>query len=761
AEGLDYLLTLMRENTFPSSSPAAALRRLRSASFRSVVACLLLGSSAIVLSGCHSGAKLPKQGSQTYADVVSAFYSGLAALQVGDEIHAESKLSQVTQLVPTEPAGWANWGVLALRNRNYSAAAYRFERARDLAPRNDQIYDLLGILERDRGHSVEAIATLRKAVSLNPNNLRAAYALAEEIERHGGANSEAEFQKVMQKIVAAQPDNLAALLELARVAAKRRDTATLKSAVARMSARASTWPAEAKHQLASLQAAADTNDLRAAATRTTFLRNALMHVPEYRKSLSIIKAPVGEEAQPFTHFLRLESPVFESAPADTAIQFAVQPVADAGTRRWNWIGAIQFGSAGAPAIAEADGHEVHLSTGATLPFPGGASHVAPLPEGILQVDFNYDFKTDLVLAGAGGVRLFRQDSPTAFTDVTAHTKLPKSVINARYTSAWAVDIDADGSLDIVLGADDGLPLVLRNDGEDRFLPLHPFTGISGMRGFAWADFDGDGNPDAAIIDGAGRLHVFMNERQGQFRESALPSGLPVVKAIAVADANHDGLLDLLAVQTDGAIVRISDKNDGESWETAEIAKVPDATANLAGDVRLQVADLDNNGALDLLLAPTTPASGMSAAGALIWLGNSNGKFVLLDHPVEPGLVFDTADLSGNGKLDLLGFSANGQPVQAINQGSKNYHWQVVRPHAAQAGSDRRLNPFGVGGEIEIRAGLLVQTQAITGPQLHFGLGEQTEADVVRVVWPNGTECADFGVKADTEVVTEQCVKASR
>ena len=70
-------------------------------------------------------------------------------------------------------------------------------------------------------------------------------------------------------------------------------------------------------------------------------------------------------------------------------------------------------------------------SGATLPFPGGPSKVSPSPEGVLQVDFNYDFKTDLVLAGAGGVRLFRQDTPSAFTDVTAQTKLPKSVINAQ------------------------------------------------------------------------------------------------------------------------------------------------------------------------------------------------------------------------------------------------------------------------------------------------------------------------------------------
>jgi Tfp pilus assembly protein PilF len=713
-----------------------------------------------VFSGCHSKANLPERGSKAYADVVSAFYVGLAALQVGDDVHAESKLSEVTQLVPAEPAGWANWGVLALRQRNYDLAAQRLERARDLAPQNDQIYDLLGILEADRGHSAEAIADLRKAVDLNPKNLRAAYALAEETERQGGANSEAEFQEVLRKILVAQPNNLAALLELARVAAKRGDATMLKTALDQISARSSPWPPEVQQQLAAVQAAAAGTDPRTAATRTTFLRNVLMRVPEYRQSLAVIKAPAGEEAQPFTHFVRLESPVFKPAPADATLKFAAQPVVDASNGRWNWIGAIQLGTAGVPVIAEANGREVHLSTGATIPFPGGPSSVPPLPEGILQVDFNYDFKTDLVLAGAGGVRFFRQDSPNAFTDVTTQTKLPKAVTGAHCAGAWAVDIEADGDLDIVMGASEGLPLVLRNNGDGTFLAIHPFAGIAGVRGFAWADLDGDGNPDAAIIDGAGRLHVFMNERQGQFRERPLPVGLPLVKAIAVADANNDGVLDLLAVQADGAILRISDKNDRQSWDTAEIARVPDPANNLAGEVRLHVADLDNNGALDLFLAPTRHEPGAPAGGALIWLGDDKGNFVPLDHSAGPPLVFDAADLNGDGKLDLLGLSADGQPVQAMNQGSKNYHWQVVRPHAVQAVGDQRINPFGVGGEIEIRSGLLVQKQPITGPQLHFGLGEQTESEIVQVVWPNGTVRAEFGVKADTEIVTEQRLKAS-
>ncbi len=356
------------------------------------------------------------------------------------------------------------------------------------------------------------------------------------------------------------------------------------------------------------------------------------------------------------------------------------------------------------------------------------------------------------------MRLMRQDNPTSFKDVTAETKLPKLITSASYTGSWAVDIEADGDLDIVLGSKQGEPTVLRNNGDDTFLAIHPFTGISGLRGFAWADLDGDGNPDAAIIDGTDRLHVFMNVRQGQFRERALPSNVTTVRAIAVADVNNDGVIDLLAVQDGDAILRISDKNGGESWETAEIVKAQGTANALAGEVRLNVADLDNNGALDLIVsraagAPNVPHS-------RIWLGDEKGDFVQAEHADVPAFVFAAADLQSNGHLDLLGLGLRDQPFEFSGRTSKNYHWQVVRPHAVQAVGDQRINPFGVGGEIEVRSGLLVQKQPINGPQLHFGLGEQTQAEVVRVVWPNGTVRAEFGVKADMDVITEQRLKAS-
>ena len=713
--------------------------------------------AALFLLGCHSSDPLPDQNSKAYSDYLSTFYVGLAALQVGDDIRADASLGNAVKLVPAEPAAWADWGILALRQGNFDAAAQRLNRARDLAPKNDKIAYLLGILESNRGNTAAAITNLRQAVQLNPANLRANYQLALEIERQGGTNSEAEFQQIIQQILTASPDNLAALLELSRISAKRSDAATLQSAVARITLQAASWPNNATQQLAALKSAAAATPPAAAAVRSVFLRNVLMQLPEFRRSLAILKAAPGEEAEPFQHFLRLPSPSFSPAAPDTAMHFDPQSIANSASGKWDYIGAVSLTGAGAPAVVTANSSEVNLSTGASFPFPSGSAHAPPSPESILPIDFNYDFRTDLVLAGAGGLRFLRQDDPAKFTDVTAQTKLAKTTLDTCYTGAWAVDIEADGDLDIVLGAVSGLPVVLRNNGDGTFQPIHPFAGISGIRQLVWADLDGDGNPDASMIDAAGHLHIFHNDRSGKFTEQPLPGNIGIVKSIAAANANHDGILDLLVVQSDGSILNVS--NSTGTWDTSEIARIPNPAQWLNGEVRLRVADLDNNGAFDLILARVSPANS-NAPGALIWLADEKGQFALLQVAQSPRRVFDTADLSGTGHLDLLGLSSDGHAIQAVNRGTKNYHWQVIRPRAHQATGDQRINSFGIGGEIEIRSGLLVQKQPITGPQLHFGLGQQTGAEVARILWPNGTMRAEFALKADQEVVTEQRLKGS-
>src|SRR5689334_11799562 len=293
----------------------------------------------LAISACRPTAKLPTKASPEYNELVRTFYIGLAALEVGHDVQADSKLAQFTQLAPAEPAGWANWGLLALRQKNFDAAAERLERARSLAPDNSNIYYLVGLLESSRGKTAEAIAALRKSIELDPKNLIATYKLAEEVEREG---DEQEFQKLIQQIVAAQPDNLAALVELTRISAKQNFQGTAKSALAKIQGHASNWPPEVQQQVTALEQAMNGGDLRTAATRTSFLRNVLVRVPEYRRDLAAIKPPPGEEAVPFRSFLKMETPIFKTAPADTETKFEPQIYTDKTDQagKIDWVGAI-------------------------------------------------------------------------------------------------------------------------------------------------------------------------------------------------------------------------------------------------------------------------------------------------------------------------------------------------------------------------------------------------------------------------------------
>ena len=620
---------------------------------------------SLVLSGCHSSG-LPKPATQAYLDEVTAFYVGLAALQVGDDVRADSTLQRATQLAEGEPAGWANWGVLALRQGNFEVAGQRLGRAQKLAPQNDQIHYLSGVLESKRGNSSQAIVELRKAVELNPHNLRAMYLLAQEVERQGDANGEAEFQKLLEGILADQPDNTAALLELGRVAAKRGDAQTLHSVAARIGAHAATWPPEVQQQWIALQAAVAGPDPRAAAVRIAFLRNSLMRVPEFRQSLSVLQPAAGNEAAPFTHFLLLPTPSFAPPPADTTINFRTTPITNLASTEgssWDWIEAISLNGTGAPVIAVANSQSVRLATGATFPFPGGSGGAALQPESILPVDFNYDFKVDLVLAGEGGVRFLRQESPTSFTDVTAQTKLPPALLHAAYTGAWAIDIEADGDMDIVLAASQGPPVVLRNNGDGSFTTMHPFAGISGLRGLAWVDLDGDGNPDAFMIDGSNKLHFFHNQRGGVFSELPLPGNLPQVKAVTVADVSTSGSLALVALEETGALVSIT--RASEAWSVAQLGTAP----HLAEEVRLHAADVDNNGAVDLLIAPVKVDAAILRAPCCGW-GMAGGS-------------------SLNCQRRLARDASSGLPISMAMEGS--ICWGSPRPGSRSSSSIREAN----------------------------------------------------------------------
>ena len=697
--------------------------------------------------GCRR-ADLPEQGSPKYLSAVRAFYVGLSALQVGDDVRAEEKLKEATTLAPDEPASWADLGLLYMRQRRFDEAAASLDKARQLAPENAVLYLLLGQLESARGNSAEAASHFRRAAEIDPRNLKALYALSREVER-GGEGGEEEELRLLQKILEVQPDNLSVRLDVARLAAKRGDAELFGRLMTGFEKDSAAWPPEAQEQLKAVRAAAASGNARAAAPRVQFLRNVLVRLPEYRQSRLAVEDPPETLSEPFTRFITLESPSPKPAPPDEALTYNVESPGNVGEGPWASAGAVSLTGEGSPALVFAGPQGVQLSGGVRLPFTGAAS-----PAGVAALDYNYDFKTDLALAGDGGFRLFRQESPTAFTDVTLQTKLPAGFADAPYAGVWAADIEADGDLDLVLAPKEGAPAVLRNNGDGSFAVQNPFAGVAALRDFAWADLDGDGDPDAALLDAQGQLFVFTNERTGQFRPRPSPPAGGAA-ALGVADVNHDGRFDLLLLRADGLVSRLSDKDEGAGWDAGEVLRWQVPSGGITpGTVKLTAADLDNSGGIDLFVS--------GAEGAFAWLSDTEGKLKSLGLPgrVAVSRSASVADVDGDGRLDLVCADADGRAFVAKSRGSKNYHWQLIRPRAANATGDQRINSFGVGGEMEIRAGLLVQKQLITGPLVHFGLGEQTGADVVRVVWPNGSVRAEFELKADTSVLAEQRLKGS-
>ncbi len=548
-------------------------------------------------------------------------------------------------------------------------------------------------------------------------------------------------QQLLAQILQQEPSNAAVLLDSLRLAAKRGDSSQARKLLAVIRPLAASWPDAARQQLATVEGSVREGSLRTAAVDVQFLRNVLLRVPSYREDLDQIKTPATLVAQPFTRFLRLPSPNSEPAPSDAKIRFDAQPVPGINARKVTWMGTFVMDDQAIPSVAWADETALHLASGAALPLPGRSS--AQLAKNAVSgADLNYDFKTDIAIATPLGLKIYQQQDPHSFRDITEESKISTAIAAASYTGVWAFDIDLDGDLDLVLGTPQGDPLVLRNNGDGTFSPIHPFEGVDGLMAFTAADIDGDGDPDVALLDRNGSLKVFLNERLGKYRGIDVPVNLRQgVVALSAADINGDGILDFVLLKNDSSVVRLSQNEQRAKWDSAELVR-----AKPAPSPSLFLADMDNNGALDIVV------------NGQVFLGDGKG-FAPLPYQLS-GAPQAISDLNSDGRLDVIARTRDGSPLELINHGNKNYHWQVIRTRAAHATGDQRINSFGIGGEIEIRSELLAQKQIITSPVLHFGLGEHTSVQFARIVWPNGSVQAEFDLKSDQTILAEQRIKGS-
>ncbi len=702
---------------------------------------LLAGAVAIFV---LRGPALPEPGSETYEQVTRTFYWGLSALEVGLLDDARQQFTTATTLVPDEPASWANLGLTELRRGELDAAVAPIERAQMLAPGNPDIAMLAARMEAARGRVDEAVTGLRRAVELDGDGVRGRFALADELQRLNTVEGDTEALTLLDEVVRRAPANLAALVERARIAARRQDEARLQISMDALRPLSMAWSQQALEQFASLESALKEKRFDDAVRATTFLRNVLAPVPAFRESLAAVRTPTELIAEPFDRFIALIPPPVRPSPADRSITYAEEAAgSDAAISVLTVFPAIDAG----PLLFAVDATSLRQVDGTGTAWPLAASAEPPSAAAAVALDWNHDFRTDILIGNRGGLRLLVQDEKGGFSDATLKASAGAPAADDAF-GVWAADIEMDGDIDVVVGATDGPPFVLRNNGDMTWRRVQPFTGVSAVRTFGWADLDQDADPDALFVDGSGALHVFANRQAGMFA-AAPAADVTGVIAATVADIDSDGVIDIVTLDAKGTVRTVSWANT--AWSVNEIATWPGFAGGAPGTSRVLAADLDNNAALDLIAS----ASGMSQ----VWLANE-------DHRLEPlpigsdAQVFAAVDRNGDGRLDLAAV-AMGRPVWLMAGGGSNaYHWKLIRPRAQATAGDQRINSFGVGGEITVRSGLTVQTQVMTGTPVHFGLGSRTAIDVARIVWPNGIAQAEFGAAVDDVFVAEQRLKGS-
>ena len=91
-----------------------------------------------------------------YGEAVTAFYVGLSAMQTTQEALARDKFDRVVALVPQEPAGWANLGLLLVRQQDLEQGVQRLAQAAALAPESAAIQRLQALAESQKLRDVAA-----------------------------------------------------------------------------------------------------------------------------------------------------------------------------------------------------------------------------------------------------------------------------------------------------------------------------------------------------------------------------------------------------------------------------------------------------------------------------------------------------------------------------------------------------------------------------------------------------------------------------
>ncbi|HXJ38913.1 MAG TPA: FG-GAP-like repeat-containing protein, partial [Bryobacteraceae bacterium] len=315
-------------------------------------------------------------------------------------------------------------------------------------------------------------------------------------------------------------------------------------------------------------------------------------------------------------------------------------------------------------------------------------------------DFNNDGLTDLAIATKQGAALW-------INRKARFEKSPVALPAAAFAKAIWVDYDHDYDLDLVLLGDK--PALFRNNGAAGFsdetanFPFAKGTATDGVFFDAVPDTDG---MDLVVTyaDRAGVLYRDkLNGRYEAIDIAAIHAGS---KSLSAADLNNDGATDLLLTAAGKAQVIWNHQGKleaGPAWATAGPAAV---------------ADLRNSGLTDILTA------------ASVYRNDGQGKFTAVPTAALDGASALAAATLADGRTTALAINKDGAATLLETEAAPGA-WLNVSLTGVK---NQKLS---YGAKIEVKSGAHYQKRTYLGLPLTFGLRDYKEADTVRITWANG------------------------
>ncbi|GAB6165888.1 hypothetical protein JCM19992_18880 [Thermostilla marina] len=717
---------------------------------RIAVGCIAVGWMVghVVWGGALSGQEPARSETpSTIYQSVKHFNRGCALLEQYRYADAVAEFEKVLEAAPDWIAARYNLALALLNTQeqqgakeSLARAAAEFQNVLDLDPANLHAWFGLGMYYEHVGDHENAIRCFEKVAQADPEDPHAAFKYAEALASVG-KNDEARTW--FEKAVSLDPGCTSAVYRLAMLyqRERRRDEA-LK----------------------------------------LFERFKKLNAEELAGGSFTVRKIYGTVGKYYT---ALDADALPLKPSDVSLPYRVVfspettqlPVV---CETWQWE-KIAVKMAGV-AVADLDGDDdLDLvlcgagSDGATqLWVNDGSGRFAPgevlTDHGVAPViaDVDNDGDVDLFVGRAGGDRLFLGDGNGGFQEA------PLSRMSAAqdlFTScARLIDVDSDGDVDLFAArfTSDGMPAansLLNNNRDGTFtetasrlgidLPQDPITAV------LWNDWDSDRDIDLLFFSTSGSPRLWANDRAGAFRFfDAAYTGMTIPGAVSgtVCDYDGDGLADVAVFS--GGKVRLF-RNIGQ--RRFALDERFSARFGSLGGTGGQFTDIDNDGDVDFLIGDAFRADGSRGPVLLV---NRDGKGDFVDASrIDAGFLFPqikaagaaplvAADFNGDGRCDVLLLPPGDRPMFLWNATAGGNWVELDLAGTRSRDQKARSNGSAIGARVEVKTGMRSQMFDVGSPsgatampplRVHCGLGNASEIDWLRIIWPDSVLQAELGV----------------